>query len=566
MSDNSDARANQADAQGQKKGGGIGVIVVILIVIIGVIVFFATQKTGPELGKVMEILPHDCAMLMQMDLDKADDPNLRDELWTKLKENPEFKKSLKDLEGKENIDLEEDIMSWMGNQVTVTFVEMPGDMKPGDKPSADAMAMAFTVKDLDKAKAKVKELSGENSKTEKYGDTDMIISADDESVMAFVKGMFVVSGSVDTMKQVIDTAGGKGKALKDNKEVALALTKLPPKSVGLFYMDFAPIMEAAMEGMGQGPENEMAEEFLKAMKYMAMGFGIEKENIVASGFVAIDKNSNSVIVKSMMQTKANLGDPKSLKLYPSDVSYYGAIDIKYIYEIVMKIVETQEGGIDQVNTAMEQFKEQTGVDLQKDIIDNLSGELAYTMDFAELMQSQMRGRGSSQEPPPVVLSLLVKDKAKMQEVMDKLTGTFGEMFLTKRDKDGITVYDLPENSGSFVLYEDFFILGIGKGSAKLNTLMDNKMDEAKSLASREGYKLIKPKINNNTISVAMMQFEKILPMLEMAKAMGASQDPKSAAAMNTMIEYIKKYGELWSTSEVTSDGFKFDMIILKTAK
>ena len=571
MTDNSDVRATQADAQGEKKGGSAGIIVVILIVIIGVILFFSMQKKGPELGKVMEILPQECAMLMQMDLDKAEDKNIREELWNKLKENEEFQKSLKDLETKEQINFEEDVMSWIGNQVTMSFLSMPSDMgKPGMKSQPENIVMVFSVKDMAKAKEKIKKLTGENAKIEKYGETDMIVdTGKKKSVVAFVKGMFVVTDNVDTMKKVIDTAAGKNKTIKDNAALMSAIKKLPPKSVGMMYLDFGPIAEASIAKMnkrsGDKKANEMGEKFLKAIKAMAMGFGFEKGNIVASGFVAMDKNSDSIIVKTLMETKPSLGDPKSLKLYPKDDSYYGATDIKYIYELIMKVAEQRPNGKQQIETGMEQFKTQFDVDIQKDILDNLSGELAYTLDFAQLIQSQMRGRGSK-EPPPIVASLLVKDKAKMKAVIDKLTsGKLGQM-LSKSDKNGVTVYTVQGGPVAFTLYEDFFILGLGKGVGKIDTILENKMDEGKSLASKDGYKLIKGRINKNTISVGMVQFEKLMPMMEMVKAMGASKNAKGAAAMSTIIDYMHKYGEVWSTSEVTSEGFKFDVIAIKTEK
>jgi hypothetical protein len=317
-----------------------------------------------------------------------------------------------------------------------------------------------------------------------------------------------------------------------------------------------------MGAKSQPEKNPEAEKLLKAFKGFGLGITQKGGNFIGTGYMGIDKASESELVKAMMAFKPTVGDPSSLALFPKDTSYYGATDVKLIYSVLMKFAESQPNGKQQMETGKEQFKTQMGIDLDKDIIDNLAGEIAYTIDFADLMKSQMGGPSMGRKPPPIIIAIKAKDKAKIAGVIDTLTKKAGPM-LQKSEHAGVSVYNLPQNSGSFTMFEDFFILGIGEGGSKIPIIIDNKMDKSKGLTAAEGYGLIKSKFNSGTVSVGMVQFEKIMPMMEMVITMQASQDPQKAQGAKAVLDYMKQYGEIWTVSDLTPEGFVINFVVMK---
>jgi hypothetical protein len=137
------------------------------------------------------------------------------------------------------------------------------------------------------------------------------------------------------------------------------------------------------------------------------------------------------------------------------------------------------------------------------------------------------------------------------------------MPLTKEEVDGATFYKLPQNAGMMGIYNDFFILGTGMGTDRVKTILENKMDEAKSLASDPGYKKIAGKIGPNTFSVSGVKFEKIVPMIKMVIGLAAAQDPQKAQQAQEVITELEKYDSLWSYSEVVDSGFVFEFVVSK---
>jgi len=655
-----DEKAIVTDRQGSPKGGGGGAFAIILIILIigGLLYYFTVSKpTGPQLGKAMEILPDESAFVIQADINALEDPKAKDKLWEKLKENPKFKEQLEKIQKEENINIEEDVISWLGGQFTIASLTFP----KGQSSSNEPFVIVLTVKDLEKAKASLAKLStnGKVKFTEEKYDTVSIMVPDkkDSPSYAFLKGMLVLGNRPEDVKKCIDVSNKKVKNLHESERFKKVMAKLKTPAVVLMYMDMEKAMAAAKEEM---PRDENMEKAIKAMQ--GMGFCVTQKdgNFIGAGYVMLDKTSESPLIKAMLEAKPTMGNPESLKMFPADTSYFAAIDAKLTYDIIMKIVESQQGGKEQMQTALDQIKQQMGVDVNADVIGNLEGELAYSLDFMGLIKQSMgmeAGREASQENdlknigtalemystdndgkypvkleeltpkylsimpkppeglefyykskknpdaymigykekgkatmsfkhprydsttglhsipksarenqkvPPMVFALRFKDKEKLKKTYDTLMGKLGMMF-GKEEKAGFTLYTFPEKAGGMTLYENFLLVGIGLGTETITTILENKKDEAKSLASTEGYKMIKDKLGADTISVGMVKLEKMLPLMNMAITMSASQQgPEKAQAAKVLMEVINKYNEMWSYSSLKLDGVEFHFIVLKT--
>lgn len=222
------------------------------------------------------------------------------------------------------------------------------------------------------------------------------------------------------------------------------------------------------------------------------------------------------------------------------------------------------GGTENLDESKKKMKEEMGVDLDKDIIDNLAGELSYAIELDQFLQSVMQSRGGKQAPYPLVVATKLKDKAKFEETLGKMIAKI-PVPLTKEEVDGATFHKLPQGAGTLGVYNDFFVLATGQGADRLKVILENKMDEAKSLANDPGYKKIAGKIGPNTVSVSGIKFEKLVPMIKMVAGFATAKDPKQAQQVQEFVEEMEKYDSIWSYSEITDNGFVFEFVVSKKA-
>lgn len=555
----------------RKEGGGPGgAIVLILIIIIGLVIFFMTRKPGGGVGTVQEILPQECAMLIQVDLDKAEDPKLKDEIWKNMKNSPIFKEKIAEFEKTEKVNLDEDIFSWLGGQMTLSLFTPP--KKEGGGPSKDDhFAVVFSVKDLEKSKTKMKELMGKSKdvtfKEEQYEGTTIVVpSKENFPSMAYIKGMLVMGNNADDLKACVDAANKKKPNLKENAVVKLMLEKLPAKSIGTLIVDVAKVAEEKKDR----PMDPEEEKFMKSVKGMGMSVNVKDGNVIGTGFFGLDKNSDSVITKTLLAAKPSIGELSTAKLFPADTSLYAVFDLNVIVKVAMETA-AQSGGKEKIETAKEQMKAQ-GIDLDKDIIENLAGEFAYAMDFNDLMMwmgKNMRGGApgggmmGGKQPPPMVLTLKTKDKQRLNNLINNIAQKAGPA-ITKKDHAGVTIYEFPQNSGGLAVFQEYLLLGMGMGSSKLDLIIDNKLDESKSLASTEGFKMMKGKLGSGTVAFGMVKFEKIMPMLMMLSMAAAQKGPQEAEAVKEFLNLLKQYNEVWGSGQLKDDGIMIEVVAIKS--
>ena len=581
----------------EKKGGGAGAIIaiIIILIIIGGAAFFfmskggkapisipgITKPKGPEVGIEMEVLPEQSVMFFKVNLKKLEDKKLKDELLEMMKNSPKFQEQMEKMKKDSDIDLEKDIMSWMGESAAISMFDAPSsdaemDAEGKRDTSNDHFALVIEVKDMKAAKAKVDELmkkSKEDFKKEEYEGTGIWVPQDTEKklpAIAFIKETLVMGNSLDDVKKCVDAANKKGKQLKDNKKLTDVINKLPANSVITAYMDLNVIMEKGMEAqkaMGQQrPGMEEMEKFVKALGGLGYGVAFEKGDLVGKGFVGMDKTVDSSIVKAIFETNPTMGTPTTPELMPKDTSFYTAFDIKLLYNIIIKVVKTQPEGEKNFTEFKEKFQKEVGLDFEKDIVDNFAGEIAYSLDVASLLKNMgPRQAPGQKEPPAVVAAIKLKDKAKAEETIGTLMKKAPPQMAAGQEYNGVKLYGMP-NMFSFGVFEDYILLGTGAGTATLNTIIDNKMAKDKSLATNLAYNKIKDKMKGKTLSLQIIKIDKFIPLMKMginmAQAQG-QQDEATAKQAEMALKKLEEYDSMCSFSEIANDGINFEFIVVK---
>jgi hypothetical protein len=594
--ESSDIRSAEADQTAdipQTTGSGSGnsalfAIIAVLILIGGLVFYFATRKPTAKMATMLEILPQESLVLSTVDFGKIEDREVKNNLWNKIKEMETFKQAISEFESTEKINLEEDILSWIGESFTVSVFPVSSDTSENNKNTDPSFAVLVSVRDLTTAKTKVPELiekSGTKYTEETYeGIKIMVPEKKDAPTLSFYREMLLIGNSAADIKKCIDAGKGKTKALKNNDKATSSLNKLPPNSVITFYIDLEKLIS---EGPGAEDikKNPEIDKFVKSLNGLAIGMGIRKNgDLTGTGFVGIKKQTESAIAKALLETRTDVGIPSTAKLFPKDTTQYAVFDVKYLYGIMTKLAEAQDGGKEQFDMAKELMKTQIGIDLDKDIFDNLAGEAAYSLNMMDMVQHQLQAAMSTKnsktgmtaeqqkkaenenQQAPVVIAIKLKDKAKIQEVIDTLLSK-SEGLVSSLDYSDVKLYMLPEEAGGFGIYEDFFLIGMGKGVDRIKAIIDNKMDESKSLASLDSFREIQGKLNKNTLTVGFINVESVIPMMEMALILSSVQKGNGQQQFaREMLAIAKQYTNVWTYSEIESGGIKFDFTAMQDKK
>lgn len=404
MSANYSDKRSRLSSQAGK--GAIIAIIVILIIIAALAYYFISKKPislpgeRPELGTIMTILPETSAMLFQVNFKNFKDETAKKEMWDKFKNSSQFKEETEKLKTEAGIDFEQDIMTWLGEEVTISFLEIPDEAAgaPEDRDvRKDQFIIAMAAKDDGQARDKLKEIMGklgDKVKEEAYENAVLWIPSDEKiPVMSVIKGYLIMGSNEQVVKKSVDASNKKTGQLKDNKDIENTLKNLPGNPVGLFYMDMQAAIAANKEAMPvEHPEQE---KFQKAMKGIAFGIAEKDGNWIGKGYLGFEKQNDSAVVKAILEAKPSMSIPDAVKLLPKDTDIFNAVDAKVVLDIVIKVLKDlgQDVEYEKMKASM---KEETGLDLDADVLDNLSGEVAYSVDLQELINSVM----SSQMQPP----------------------------------------------------------------------------------------------------------------------------------------------------------------------
>ena len=304
-----------------------------------------------------------------------------------------------------------------------------------------------------------------------------------------------------------------------------------------------------------------------------VGFDFEKDiidNLAGEAAYAFDFMD---LMKSFMNPAASMGAnvaaesnlkniATALEMYSTDNKGHYPKELKELTPEYLKVIPPATGG-------MQYYYEST---------ENPDHYMVgYSKDGEELSMNHPRfdsntgiAGGSSaasarpqRQVPPILVALKLKDKAKVGEIVTSLTKKAGPM-LKEEEHGGVKIYGAPGQFG-LGIFEDYLILGTGTAGATLNTIIDNKMAADKSLANNSAYLKLKDKMKGKTLSVSVVQLEKIMPFMEMAMSMSPAQDPQSAEQMKIFMEKAKEYDSVCSFSEIADDGINFEFVVTKKA-
>jgi hypothetical protein len=276
---------------------------------------------------------------------------------------------------------------------------------------------------------------------------------------AIVQDLFMTAPSKEDLQKAISNLkqGGAVSSLTSSVHFQKVRARAPLSDL-LVYMDLEAVLPFALEQVDDIPENEMGitkEGIFKALgadvlqaAYLSARLGDDATEVQVGILYREVKGLVKLLAAPMAGTPARAG------FIPSDATQFGAwtFDLKTLYETLEEILgDLSPQFLVMVQMTLQQMTAQTGVDIKKDLLDNLGGEIA----IAKVPRPSEPGKAPTLEDQDSLVVLSVANRQALETALETLKTSLapgGEMF-EKRDYLGTTLHSFkiplpgPEGQG-----------------------------------------------------------------------------------------------------------------------
>lgn len=222
----------------------------------------------------------------------------------------------------------------------------------------------------------------------------------------FVGNTLLVGSTEAALAQVVASCEGKAPNLTTVPAWNSARQRVKGTTGALVFAPLDPLLLDAVKE-GEVKTDQETEAGLKAVKYAAAQLTLEGKEVLVSGQVGVDPQSTSPFAKALL-TSSNMTFVTPQQV-PADWLGYQAIDVRYLYNVVLAGFRLFPDTRPQVDMAISQGEAALGFTIEGDIFGGFTGELAYAS----------RKPATLGEPSGLLL-LPLKDAKKAEKLLSKL--------------------------------------------------------------------------------------------------------------------------------------------------
>ena len=511
--------------------GSIVGVLVIAIITAGALAYFGVIPIpglgGAKSENTAQYFPDDALAYSWFTLNPGD--GQREEMldiWTRFDELDGFHDAVQDLldelREETDIDFEEDILPWIGPDMSVALLDVRSD-----NPSAVAIVGvrdAGAAADFMDLLIEYAEDEGSEFVDDSEGRFDIWVEEDGDGAIALSNNWLVVATDEDALFDTLDMISGNGgRSLADNPNFQDAQAALPDRRFASVYADYAGIGDEFGQTFGMG-----------LMPSSVDPFGIETPEWVAMSFQWVDRG---LVVDMVSPTTtdfgleiADLDNPA--RVLPADTlgfvasafdpsvdNWRNALDDYFIGDLWF--LEDVLGGIDYglsdfgmgggltlgpddsladlLDAMIGVVDAATGVDLELDLLDYLGGEIIIGVrefDFQEVESNPETNAVDAM----AMLSYRSNNQRDLQDTMDAFLELVEEYSLGIVNADSVdvgadddaTVLNLDALGFSDIAYSPGYVLHdgymtLGSTEDALATIVDVQNGDADSLTSDGEY-------------------------------------------------------------------------------
>ncbi len=404
-----------------------------------------------------------------------------------------------------NLNWEQDIASWLGDEVGFGIADLSFDQSGFSEPPTFVVAAATRDKaksDAFLAKLRAEaESNGIEFTEQSYRDVATVeqTGGDGEQALAYAtaEDMVIVASGSAALHGAIDAALDDS-GLDKSGNFQAAVSKLRGGRAMTGYVDLAPILKMLVEQVQQSGEmsgafDPQVLDTLTAMQGEALGLSFEPNGMLLELVATVDLDQ--MPAESLAALTAPGAANTLLRAVPDTTfTYFGGEVRPETFEAMFAAPTMQE--------SLDAIEMQTGINLQEDVLSWLNGEIALTV---------LPGTLSGGSSLPVGFAFLVKpeDKELAATRLDALMQKIAEQAFA--EVVDVTVGDsslraLTDDSGEpmvvYGLIGESLVIAVPENAAqKITTAGDRPLADAETFktavaplpASNSGYLYIQPK-------------------------------------------------------------------------
>ena len=537
-------------------GSIIGALV-IAIIAVGALAYFGIIPI-PGLGgskpeNTAQYFPDDVLAYSWMTLNPGDGQRAEMlDIWERFDELDGFHDAVQDLleEFREetDIDFEEDILPWIGPDMSAALLDV-GSFDPSVAAIVGVRDAAAAADFMDLL-IDYGEEEGSDFIDDSEGDFDVWLEEDGDGAFALSNKWLVVASDEDALFDTLDMISGNGgKSLADNPDFQEAQAALPARRFASVYADVEGIVDEIDAAVGLAMMMAGVDPFdFEPPKWVATSFQWVDRGLVVDtvsptttdfGLEIVDlDNPARVLPDDTLGFVASAFDP-SVDNWRNVLDDYPVGDLWFLAEALDEIdyglsdfgvggltVDPDDSLADVLDTVIDVVANATGVDLELDFIDYLSGEIIIGIrefDFQEVADDPETNAVDAM----AMLSYRPDNKLDLQDTMDVVVelveeysfgvvsaepvdvGAEDDAIVLKLDALGFS--DIAYSPG-YVLHEEYLTLASTEDA--LVTIVDVQNGNADSLTSDGEYQRAIGHIIGTRQGMGYVNFQLIIQYLD----------------------------------------------------
>ena len=344
---------------------------------------------------------------------------------------------LEEIEDETGIHPLDDVTPWLGTDITFVLLDLDDD-------SAEWVLMA-QVKDQDEAfdfAENLREYIEDALYTEfdedEIGDADVWIADDEDLVIGLTEDYLMLADSENTLEDTLDNIDSPpSRPLAEDEQFIAAREALPDGRVMFVYAQIEDSLEEIEEIVGPLGDGDSVWNWASN----------NTPEFVAASMSFIDKGMRFDVVSEAASRSLSLDSERNLRsaeAVPDDtlflLSYAGVTEAWE--ELREALEESDPWAAEDFDQFMDDLEDETGVDLQRDVIDSLAGEVSLAIMPGDVtVPADEAGLDviESLSLDALVLASL-EDPRGIEEAMESLAGWIEDQGYDT-DSDSIGSYD-----------------------------------------------------------------------------------------------------------------------------
>lgn len=502
-----------------------------------------------------------------------------------LLKSPELQALNKTLQEKVGLTLEEDFLTWVIPSGALIMAPAEGKKSllevPQDQPAAAKELPPFRflavlkVRDEAKARASLEKVqqkasahSGVTYKAEDFQAATMNLpeKPGEGPAWAVHGGYLYVGFTAEDLKMGLSTPAA-GQSLADQPGYKEALAKVQQHDGFVMYADLKGMLQAAPLAQMSAPD---AEKLVSALRYAVFGAGQVGGEVLSEWYLVVDAAQAGPLGTKVFSPAFNL-PLRSAEVFPKETDAFFVVNLRMVWDVVYEIAGAFPQGRE-YREAPARFLAGQKIDLEKDVLGMLTGELAYgvqNMGVLQATQLEALAQGDAQNPQatveglkkvPLLFSLGLKDRASLDKLLAKLPQV-GMMLssLPTTEVEGVKVHAVPasgttpEGALAFAFTDQDLLFGVTDGKKSLEAALKARKSK-ENLAALPGLAKVLGKLgsDNKAFFAGYQDLGRIYTEAAAALKASGKVSPEFAQAFEQLGAL---YGSTWTAGAVRPDGF-----------